>query len=183
MLTRANFDLSTDGPPATYPSTFRGCHWGSCSRSRLPIRVADLELARSSWRPVLRRAGTYDVAYDLWTNTTSSVSGQPDGSEIMIWLRKRGPVRPAGTVTGRARISGTSWTVWQTRMDGWNYIAYQRTDRARSVRDLNVRAFVRDSIERGSTERAWYLTSVEAGFEIWRGGRGLGTDSFSLRLR
>ena len=101
----------------------------------------------------------------------------------MIWLRKRGPVRPAGTITGRARIAGISWTVWQTRMDGWNYIAYRRVKRARSARDLNVRAFVRDSIQRGSTESAWYLTSVEAGFEIWRGGRGLGTDSFSLRLR
>jgi hypothetical protein len=27
---------------------------------------------------------------------------------------------------------------------------------------------------------SWYLESVEAGFEIWRGGTGLDTRSFAL---
>ena len=28
-LTTANFNLPTNGAPATYPSVFRGCHWGN----------------------------------------------------------------------------------------------------------------------------------------------------------
>jgi hypothetical protein len=35
---------------------------------------------------------------------------------------------------------------------------------------------------RGLMKRSWWLTSVEAGFEIWRGGVGLSTTQFSVHL-
>lgn len=62
---------STDGPPASYPSVFRGCHWGQCTDvDPLPIRVGDLVVATSTWRTSGPRRGAYNVAYDLWTNST-----------------------------------------------------------------------------------------------------------------
>ena len=181
-ITRASFDLPTDGPPATYPSIFRGCHWGLCTRDDpLPIRVGDLRSASSSWDTKLVTSGAYNVAYDLWTSTTNAPAGQPDGSEIMIWLSSRGGVQPAGSIVGRASIDGVTWDIWTARMSGWNYVAYQRRDRTRSVMDLDLKAFVDESVRRGITNSSWYLIAAEAGFEIWRGGEGLRTNSFSFR--
>jgi hypothetical protein len=180
-ITRARFDLPTDGPPATFPSVYRGCHWGTCTTiSPLPIEVGALTRATSSWSTTLVPSGAYDVAYDLWTNASPRTSSQPDGSEIMIWLSSRGGVRPAGSLVGRVRIDHAAWNVWTTRMPSWNYVAYQRVRRTSSVADLDVRRFVADSVRRGITDPSWYLIAAEAGFEIWRGGRGLATNAFSF---
>jgi hypothetical protein len=67
-------------------------------------------------------------------------------------------------------------------MSGWNYVAYRRVQRTRSVRGLNLRAFVRDSVRREITDPDWHIIAVEAGFEIWRGGRGLSTSDFRAHL-
>jgi cellulose 1,4-beta-cellobiosidase len=99
----------------------------------------------------------------------------------MIWLSSGGGVQPAGTLVGQANIDGVTWDVWTARMNGWNYVAYQRRDRTRSVVDLDLKAFVDESVRRGITSSSWHLIAAEAGFEIWRGGEGLGTNSFSFR--
>jgi hypothetical protein len=180
-LTQASFNLPTNGAPATYPSVFRGCHWGNCTTgSGLPIQVSALGTATSSWSTTQVASGAYNVSYDLWTNSTPSASGQPNGSEIMIWLASRGGVQPAGQIVGTATIGGATWNVWTTRMSSWNYIAYQRTTGTTSVSDLDLKAFIQDSVSRGSTNSSWYLLDAEAGFEIWQGGQGLGSRSFSF---
>ncbi len=180
-ITAADFNTATNGPPATYPSIYTGCHWGTCTASRgLPIRIRNVTSARSSWSTTLVPTGAYDVAYDLWTNTTRATWGQPDGSEIMIWLSSRGAVQPAGTKVATVSIGGVSWQVWTTRMSGWNYVAYRRTRGRASVRTLNIGAFVKASVRRGSTKAGWFLIGAEAGFEIWKGGKGLTTKSFSF---
>jgi hypothetical protein len=183
-VTRASFQLPTDGPPASYPSVFRGCHWGTCTvRDPLPVRIADIAEATSSWRTAPTRWGAYDIAYDLWTNSAQSTAEQPNGSEIMIWLKDRGGVRPAGSPVGGVRIGGARWTVWTIRMSSWNYIAYRRRRPTESVSSLDLAAFIHDSVERGLTEPSWYLIAVEAGYEIWRRGRGLASRSFSMHVR
>jgi hypothetical protein len=183
-ITRASFDLPTHGPPASYPSVFRGCHWGTCTVGHaLPVAVRDLTRATSTWRTHVVRSGAYDVAYDLWTNSSPTTGGQPDGSEIMIWLRARGGFRPAGSRTGSVRLDGARWDVWTAPMASWNYVAYVRRRPKHSVSRLDVGAFVRNSTRRGVTDPSWYLIGIEAGFEIWRGGRGLSTTSFSASVR
>jgi hypothetical protein len=182
-LTTANFHKRTSGPPATYPSIFRGCHRSLCTTSSgLPIRVSDLSSARSSWSTKQVSTGAYNTAYDLWTNTTPSTAGQADGSEIMIWLTSRGSVQPAGSKVATARVAGATWEVWTTRMSAWNYIAYRRVNGASSVTDLDLRAFIQDSVTRRSTDPSWYLIAAEAGFEIWKGGKGLGETTFSFAV-
>jgi cellulose 1,4-beta-cellobiosidase len=49
-----------------------------------------------------------------------------------------------------------------------------------SVSHLDLRALVADAVSRGYIGNSWYLIGVEAGFELWRGGAGLATDSFSV---
>lgn len=48
-VTSGNFNNNTSGAPATYPSIFKGCHWGNCTNnSGMPIQVGSIGTAVSS---------------------------------------------------------------------------------------------------------------------------------------
>ena len=51
-----------------------------------------------------------------------------------------------------------------------------------AVTNLDLQPLVADAVSRGYVARSWYLISVEAGFELWRGGTGLATNSFSVNV-
>jgi cellulose 1,4-beta-cellobiosidase len=181
-LTRADFHLPTQGPPATYPSTFKGCHWGTCTKdSGLPLLAATLPAVTSSWE-VQTAGGAYDAAYDLWFNKSPQTSGAPDGAELMIWLDHGGGIGSAGVHTATVAIDGATWEVWQTQMAYWKYIAYLRTEPTNTAHDLDLRAFVRDAIARGSVDPSSYLIDVEAGFEVWQGGRGMASRALRVSV-
>ncbi|WP_396455185.1 cellulose binding domain-containing protein [Actinomadura sp.] len=180
-ITQTGYSLPANGAPATYPSTFKGCHWGTCTaNSGLPIQVAKLGSARSSWSTTQVASGAYDAAYDLWFNSTPSTGGQPDGTELMIWINSRGGVQPFGSRTGTVDLAGHSWDVWTGDQTSWKIISYVLRGGATSVSNLDVKALIDDSVTRGSLNRDHYLLDAEAGFEIWQGGQGLATNSFSF---
>ncbi|MBY8885437.1 cellulose binding domain-containing protein [Streptomyces sp. PTM05] len=180
-VTTADFDLPTNGAPATYPSLYQGCHWGACTTgSTLPIQVNDLGSATSSWSTNQPESGAYDVAYDLWTNSTPTTSGQPDGTEIMIWLNSRGGVEPFGAKTGTSTAAGHNWDVWTGQQTSWKIISYVLQGGGTSFSGLDIKALLDDAVSRGSLDPSTYLIDAEAGFEIWQGGQGLGTNSFSF---
>jgi Glycosyl hydrolase family 12 len=177
----ANFNLPTNGAPATYPSIYKGCHWGACtSGSGLPIQVSALTSATSSWSTTQTFTGAYDVAYDLWFNSQPTTSGQPDGTEIMIWLNSTGGVQPFGAKTATVSLAGHNWDVWTGQQSSWKIISYVYQGGTTSVSNLDVKALINDAANRGSLNRSHYLIDAEAGFEIWKGGQGLATNSFSF---
>ncbi len=179
-VSTANFNLS-GGAPATYPSIFKGCHWGMCtSNSGLPIQVSNLGSATTSWSTSQPSSGAYDVAYDIWFNSTPTTSGQPDGTEVMIWLNSRGGVQPFGSQTGTSNAAGKSWNVWTGQQTSWKIISYVLNPGATSVSNLDLKSMINDAVSRGSINPSNYLIDVEAGFEIWQGGQGLATNSFSV---
>jgi len=51
-----------------------------------------------------------------------------------------------------------------------------------SVTNLDLQALVADAVSRGYIQNSWYLIDVEAGFELWQGGAGLATNSFSINV-
>ena len=178
-VTRADHSMPTNGAPAAYPSIYQGCHWEDCTHnSGMPVRVSELGTATSSWSVSTISSGAWNVAYDLWFKTDSA-PGAPDGAELMIWLNSRGGVQPAGSlVASNVPLAGATWNVWRAQMD-WNYIAYQRTSPTNSVANFDLRAFVVDAANRGAIQPSWHFMTVEAGFELWQGGAGLVTESFS----
>jgi cellulase/cellobiase CelA1 len=173
----------TNGAPASYPSLFKGCHWGLCtSGSGLPAQVGTMPPVTSSWSTRQPGSGAYDVAYDLWYDTKPATTTDPDGAELMIWLNSRGGVQPAGSrIATGVSLGGATWDVWYSRMN-WNYIAYVRTYGTAAVSGLDLRAFTRDAVNRGYIQNSWYFIDAEAGFEIWQGGAGLATDAFSVTV-
>jgi hypothetical protein len=179
-LTTANFDLG-NGAPATYPSIFRGCHWGNCTSSN-PFPIQESNIASASTSVTITQPSGYnnDAAYDIWFNQTSTTSGQPNGTEVMIWINHQGFPQPFGSQTATATIDGSTWAVWTGRQTSWNIVSYVLETPVTSVSNLNLLPFFSDAVSRGSLEPSWWLLDVEYGFEIWTGGQGLGISNFAV---
>jgi hypothetical protein len=182
IASEAHANLPT-GSPAAYPGIFAGCHWARCTRgSGLPMAMTDPRFGTITTGldvtvpDAVELAGTYNVAYDAWFDPTPRTDGQQTGAELMIWLERRGPVQPVGAPVGTVELAGATWEVW-FGVSGWNVVSYVRTSPTRSV-DLVVADFTSDAIARGYMEQEWYLTNVQAGFEVWSGVAGLSVDDF-----
>lgn len=180
-LTTADFNQATNGAPATYPSIYRGCHWGSCTSSN-PFPIEENNIASATTSVSITQPSGYnnDAAYDIWFNQTSTTSGQPNGTEVMIWLNHQGSIQPFGSQTATETIDGTTWEVWTGRQSSWNIVSYVRSNPTTSVSNLNLLPFFSDAVSRGSLEPTWWLIDVEYGFEVWTGGQGLATSNFSV---
>ena len=145
----------------------------------MPIRVGQLKpgMITSSWVTTQPPDGAYDVAYDIWFNRSPATSGAPDGGELMIWLAHRGgsQIAPAGAPVAHVAIDGYAFTLWLwTGQGGQHRISYVMDHPVQSVRDFDVSGVVADAARRGYLSATSYLLNIQAGFEIWQGGRGLG---------
>jgi len=180
----SSISKTTHGAPGGYPSIYRGCHGGACTRgSGLPIQVSKLGpgTVTTTWNTTQPGRGVYNVAYDIWFNKTPSTSGLADGAELMVWLNRNGSVRPYGSQVGTATVGGRSYAVWFGKQPR-NTVTYWMTTPATSVTGLEVSQLAADAVSRGYILTSWYLISVEAGFELWQGGAGLATDSFAVSV-
>jgi hypothetical protein len=170
------------GAPVSYPAIYIGCHYGNCSpNSPLPKQLSTISSANTSVTTTYPSSGTYDAAYDIWINADTNVSGVQD-TEIMIWLHHTGSIQPVGSSTGTVSLAGRSWTVWVGNNGQNNVVSYVQSG-ITSI-SFDAMAFIRDAITRGSGfgTTAWYLTSMQMGFEPWIGGVGLAVNSFSATI-
>ena len=180
-ITAANFNLATNGAPATYTSIYRGCHWGTCTSSNpFPIQEDNIASATTSVNITQPSGSANDAAYDIWFNQTSTTSGQPNGTEVMIWLNSQGGVQPFGSPISTATIDGANYEVWAGNQSSWKVISYVATAPVTGVTNLDLKPFFADAISRGSLDSSWWLIDVEYGFEIWTGGQGLAASNFSV---
>ena len=180
-VTTGNHDVGTGGAPAAYPSIYAGCHYGNCSSGNgLPQQVSSFTNPQSSVA-FTTAAGSWDASYDIWFDTQPDPAGQNDGEELMIWANHQGPPSPFGTMVGTVSLEGATWDVWYGRQGSspaWNTVSYVRESGTDAL-TVNLKDFTNDSIARGYLQPAWYLTSVQFGFEPWQGGPGLAVNSFS----
>lgn len=180
-LTTANFNLPTNGAPATYPSLFRGCHWGTCTSSNpFPIQENNIASATTSVAITQPSGFNNDSAYDIWFNQTSTTAGQPNGTEVMIWINHQGAPQPFGQQVATVTLNGARYSVWTGRQTGWNIVSYVALTPVTSVTNLNLLPFFADAVSRGSLDPSWWLIDVEYGFEVWTGGQGLAASGFSV---
>ena len=180
---------ATDSFAGAYPSIYQGCHWGRCSSGGLaskPVMVEALTTGAvtASWSTTVPASrGSYYVAYDIWFNKTPTTAGQPDCTELMVWLNHSGPVQPSGRQIARdVSAGGRTYNIWAGQRPSWDTITYDMTTGATSVRGLDIGTLAQDAVSRGYLSRSCYLISVEAGFGLWHGGTGLATNSFSVDI-
>jgi len=178
------------GAPGGYPSIYQGCHWGSCSAGGLstaPIQVADLTPGevKTSWNTTqpTGAGNEYDVAYDIWFNQTPKTNGSPNCAEVMVWLNHDGTIQPYGTTAAtNVALGGISYNVFEGVQTTTPTISYEMTTPATSVSGMDLYPIAQDAVSRGYMAKSCYLIAVEAGFELWQGGVGLATNSFSVAI-
>jgi len=165
----------------SFTSTVLGWHWGWRSdATELPVRLSDNRPVRTSWRyAVSADPGTMNVAYDLWLHdrVAEDWEDQPT-DEVMIWTYRSGGAGPLGQKTGTVRIGGATWDLYQGDI-GWKVHSFVRTSNTTSV-DLDLNDFLRALRDRGSVGPEKYLSSVEAGTEVFTGKGRLDTSAYSV---
>lgn len=182
-VTVAGHNMSTSGSPASFPSIFRGNHWGtSTSGSGMPKQASNITSINTSWSFKTPSSGAWNCICEAWFHKTGDyATGQYNGAELMIWFNKQGAIQPAGSKVATAvSLADATWDVWYTTMD-WNYIAFVRTTSVTSA-TFDIKTFMDDCVSRGYINASWYLVSVEAGFELWQNGAGLASSSFSVTV-
>lgn len=130
---------------------------------------------------------------------------QNDGLEIMIWINSRGYTQGGTTNGGIIQPSGKlvtptpisipgvvgKWDVWVTneaqlvnQYAGWYVVSYVRVDGVDDF-EFDSKWFINDAASRDCVNGEkcaspdWWLTSIQAGFEIWADGDGLASNSFT----
>src|SRR6516225_8039971 len=190
-FTVANSSISnaTNGAPGGYPSIYQGCHWGNCTSGGLsgnPVQASAITMGKvtTSWSTTQPGGSSaYDVAYDIWFNQTPTTNGQPNGTELMVWLNHNGPVQPFGSqVASNVSIGGHTYNIWEGNQSTWDTVSYTMTSPSTSVSNLDVGQLTQDMVNRGYTKSNWFLIDIEAGFEMWQGGQRLATNSFSVNI-
>ncbi|MFD9504772.1 cellulose binding domain-containing protein [Streptomyces sp. NPDC060035] len=177
-IDRAGGSVPTNGAPKSYPSVFNGCHYTNCSPgTRLPERLSSISSAPSSITYAYVDNAVYNASYDIWLDPQPKTDGV-NRTEIMIWFNRVGPIQPIGSQVGTASVAGRSWAVW-TGSNGGNDVISFVAPSAITNWSFDVMDFVDQTVARGMAQNSWYLTSVQAGFEPWQNGAGLGVTSFS----
>ncbi|CAL9536741.1 Endoglucanase S [Streptomyces sp. enrichment culture] len=165
----------------SFTSAVLGWHWGwQSDATELPVRLSDNRSVRTSWRyAVSPDPGTMNVAYDLWLHdrVAEDWEDQPT-DEVMIWTYRSGGAGPLGRKTGTVNIGGATWDLYQGDI-GWKVHSFVRTSNTTSV-DLDLNDFLRALQQRGSVSPAKYLSSVQAGTEVFTGAGRLDTSAYSV---
>lgn len=169
-----------------YPNLYSGCSWAVCSKdSALPARVSALRNPWASWYTTLGAGGRWDANLDIWLSRTAQERGQVTGAELMIWMS----TRRFGTTSATTRIDGIRWHLayWRTRSLSqpgvtWPLIIFRAVRPRTSLHRLALLPFFRRLQRLHLIHRGYWVDSIHAGFEIWRGGTGLRTRWFRDHL-
>ena len=167
-------------------------HWGwevAQADTGLPISVTSSQSVTCDWRFEVSSSGTVtqNGAYDLWVHDISNPDwGDEPTDEIMIWLYRSnnaGPISNAGSPVNAVNLAGTTWTLHRGQISGgWAVWSYVRNASVTAA-TLNIMDFVGDLVSRGYAQSDKYLSSIEAGTEVFVGQGQFDTTSFGCVIQ
>lgn len=164
----------------SYASAVLGWHWGwrVPSGTGLPVPLSANRTITCAWTYRVPTSGTFNVAYDLWAHDRNDPGTNDDPTEeIMIWLHRGGGAGAIGTLQTTASLAGTSWELYRGNNGHWNVYSYVRAANTNSA-TLNLGEFLADLVTRGWMSSSRYLSSIEAGTEVFLGSGEINTDQY-----
>ncbi len=174
----------------SYPNIFMGNEEGTHSNTTiLPALISSLHSVTSSWNftPGGTSNDSWDIAYDVWLGPNANCAGGSSwpcgGTEMMIWVDYQhlsGYQTPEGAPIS---VSGSQWQLWK-QPGGWTYLSYLNINpSAVPINNLDIMAFIQDSISKGFIQPSWYILSIPAGIELRTGGIPFTSNSFSVQVQ
>jgi hypothetical protein len=158
-------NISSGWEPGRYSCTG---HSGACYT--YPVQVSHDGDPRMSMAASLA-PGRYDLSWDVWTNRTNAHPVQDNGTEVMIWLTHPGIAEGAIRTVA---IDGTWWdvTTWIVHRNGgvWRLLIYYAVTPRSSAYGLKLNDFFREAENHGELSPSYWLTGIDAGFELVSGG-------------
>ncbi len=100
----------------------------------------------------------------------------------MIWLYRAGGAGPIGGTQATVSLAGSSWELHRGNNGNWNVYSYVNTTNQTSA-TLNLMDFLKDLVSRGWMASSKYLSSVQAGTEVFVGTGELDADSYYCTIQ
>lgn len=172
----------------SYASVVLGWHWGwQVSNTGLPVQISSNSDVTCGWTYNVTTTGTFNVAYDLFTSTSSDPGSGDPTDEIMIWLYSGGGAGPIGSLFSGAdqpvSVAATDWNLYTGNNGVWNVYSYVKVSNADTGATLNIMDFMNDLVSRGLMSSSKYLLSVQAGTEVFDGSGQLDTSSYYCTIQ
>jgi Glycosyl hydrolase family 12 len=168
----------------SYAALIYGWHW--TATGALNVQVSSSTKVNCGWAYTVTLNGgtdTMNVAYDMWVHTGANPGTNSNPSdEIMVWLYRNNGAGPIGSkVNGNTPIpiGGHSWDLYE----GTTTLAvhsFVRTSNATTA-VLDMMAFPRYLVQSRGFSNSKYVSSVEAGTEVFIGEAQLQTNGFYCR--
>lgn len=188
-----NWSGGTAGQVKTYASIIYGWQWGWKTGSggqrlvtTLPLQLNTSKAVNCGWNFAVTQTGTItiNVAYDLFVHTVSNAGTNDDPTdEIMIWLYRANGAGPLGTKQGATfDAGGGTFDFYSGDNTRWKVHSYVRQTNATTA-VLNMMDFMKDLAKRGLVANTKYLSSVQAGSEIFSGQGQVQTNGFYCRVQ
>lgn len=158
-----------------YPSMVRGCHWSACSaNSGLPKQISALGSLSTNWTQ--NNTGVaYDAAYDIWFDASSAPGNRAATYELMVWLNwsNTQPIATNYDASGNAVPYASNLSLGGATFNAYhrdNVMSFLLTSKSNSI-NFSIKPLADYCVSQGwISSSADYLISVEAGWEIIKGG-------------
>jgi hypothetical protein len=188
-----NWSGGTAGQVKTYASLVYGWQWGWRTGAggqrlvtTLPMQLSASKAVICGWSFDVTSANTItiNVAYDLFAHTVSNAGTNDDPTdEIMIWLYRANGAAPLGTKqSGSLNVGGGTYDLYSGTNDRWKVHSYVRQTNATTA-VMNLMDFMHDLASRNLVASSKYLSSVQAGSEIFSGQGQVQTNGFYCRVQ
>ncbi|MDI6101905.1 glycosyl hydrolase [Actinoplanes sp. NEAU-A12] len=168
----------------SYASAVFGWHWGwKAAGTGLPVQLSAGKAVDTRWnfKVTQTTSNVMNVAYDLWLHDMAGPDRQNNPTdEVMVWLYRSGGAGPVGTKQATVTIAGATWDLYKGNI-GWEVYSFVRTSNT-SAADLDLTDFTNDLVARGWLAKTKYLSSVQAGTEIFTGSGRLDTTAYSVKI-
>jgi|HubBroStandDraft_3_1064219.scaffolds.fasta_scaffold82913_2 xyloglucan-specific endo-beta-1,4-glucanase len=180
----AHASSSTSSDVLAYPAAVLGWEWGwQYSDTKLPVRLSSGTTVSSTWNYTFTQntANTFDVSYDNWITSSSDPGDANPQAEMMIWLNHGGGAGPAGSQEATVSVDGASWNLYVDTNNTWPIYSFVRTSTTTSS-SLTITDFTKVLTGSYGLNSSYYLSSVQAGVEVWTGEGQIDSNSYSVTV-
>jgi hypothetical protein len=183
----ADFSVASQSVPymsrvLAYPDVNIGCSGGYCTtNSGLPVPESTAAPI-VTWSTVNNSPGSkFDTALDMIFSDTFT-SSPPIDAEVMVMINSSGytALGLPGPGSPIVTIDGTLWYYEYKTTGSWPDTEFAAVTTEDSVTNMALAPFFAFANGIGALSSSLSLVQICAGNELWQGGAGLGTTSYSV---